>query len=75
MLEAVPGERRGIASFSRSLFRSWDSVPLTPLASPVAPAAATEETLEMRKARIQAQVDTLFAALHPEEFRFRGADA
>jgi len=69
MTEAVAPACRGIASIWRSLFRYWDSEPLTPVASPVALAAATDETSEMRKARIQAQVDALFAPPHPEEFR------
>jgi hypothetical protein len=30
------------------------------------------ESMEQRRARIQATVDAIFAPPHPEEFRFRG---
>ena len=69
MIEVVAPARRGIASIWRRLFRYWDRERLTPFASLVALAAETGETPEMRKTRIQAQVDALFAPPHPEEFR------
>ena len=61
--------RRGIASFWRSLFDSRCNLPVVSVSRRFEPRPG--ESVEQRRARIQATVNAMFAQPHPEEFRFR----
>jgi hypothetical protein len=61
--------RRGISSFLRSLFDCRCNLPVVSVCRRFEPLPG--DSVEQRRARIQATVDALFAQPHPEEFRFR----
>jgi hypothetical protein len=69
MSEVSAPPRRRVASFWRSLFHAWDGErhPLLAMSASSVPNAG--ESMEQRRARIQATVDAIFAPPHPEEFR------
>lgn len=64
MFEATLAGRQGVALLRQGFRRSSDR---TLWQADI----HVSETPEARKARIQAMVDALFEAPHPEEFRFR----
>ena len=65
---SAPPQRR-VASFWRSLFHASDGERHPLLAISVGSVPNAGETMEQRRARIQATVDAIFAPPHPEEFR------
>ena len=69
MSEVSAPPRRRVASFWRSLFHASDGErhPLLAISADSVPNAG--ESMEQRRARIQATVDAIFAQPHPEEFR------
>jgi hypothetical protein len=69
MLKVGAPPRRGVVSFWRNLFNAADGErrPLLAISAGSVPNAG--ESMEQRRARIQAAVDAIFAAPHPEEFR------
>jgi len=68
MSEARARPRRRVSSFWCSLFHASDGErhPLLAISGSVPNAG---ESMEQRRARIQATVDAIFAPPHPEEFR------
>jgi len=60
--------RRGAVSFWRFLFHASDAE-RRPLATSAGSVPNAGESMLQRRARIQATVDAIFAAPHPEEFR------
>jgi hypothetical protein len=72
MPEVGAPSRRVVASLLRSLFQAPDGGRRQPLGVSVGSVPNAGESLEQRRARIQATVDAIFAPPHPEEFRFRG---
>ena len=69
MFGELAERRRGIVSFLRSLFDSRCNLPVVSVSRRSEPLPG--ESVEQRRARIQATVDAMFAQPHPEEFRFR----
>lgn len=69
MFEEIVAPRRRIASFLRSWFDSRCNLPVASLTRRSEPLPG--ESIEQRRARIQATVDAMFAAPYPEEYRFR----
>jgi hypothetical protein len=72
MLKVGAPPRRPVASLWRSLRHSPDGERHCPLSVSTGSVPNAGESLEQRRARIQATVDAVFAPPHPEEFRFRG---
>ena len=66
-LGAPPG--RGVVSFCRSLFNPSDGEQRRFPAISAGSVPNAGESMEQRRARIQAAVDAIFAPPHPEEFR------
>jgi hypothetical protein len=69
MLKVGAPPRRGVVSFWRSLFNSSHGERRPVLATSAGSVPNAGESLEQRRARIQATVDAIFAPPHPEEFR------
>jgi hypothetical protein len=67
--EARARPRRRVASFWRSLFYASDDERHPLLTISVGSVPNAGESMEQRRARIQATVDAIFAPPHPEEFR------
>jgi hypothetical protein len=70
MSEVSAPPRRRVASFWGSLFHASDGErdhPFLAISAGSVPNAG--ESMEQRRARIQATVDAIFAPPHPEEFR------
>jgi hypothetical protein len=66
-VSAPPRHRAG--SFWRRWFHASDGERHPPLAISASSVPNAGETMEQRRARIQATVDAIFAPPHPEEFR------
>jgi hypothetical protein len=69
MFEELAEIRCEIASFWRSFFHSRRNLPVMSLPRRSEPFPS--ESMEQRRARIEATVDAMFAQPHREEFRFR----
>jgi hypothetical protein len=69
MSEVRARPRRRVSSFWRSLFHASDGERHPLLAISVGSVPNAGESMEQRRARIQATVDAIFAPPHPEEFR------
>jgi hypothetical protein len=61
--------RRAVAALLRSLFQASDGGRRYPPAVSTGSVPNAGESMEQRRARIQATVDAIFAPPHPEEFR------
>ena len=69
MSEVSAPPRRRVASFWRNLFHASDGERHPLLSISASPVPNAGESMEQRRARIQATVDAIFAPPHPEEFR------